>query len=100
MNKLKKLLCLLLSLLLLIHALPALAEGDEELPETEEAAAEETAEEDSQELEASNTIDAATPISFGRTYSGVISDDNTVDYYQFTLPSSGRVTFNASAYMK
>ena len=74
-----------------------LLEDDEELLAEE---AEETAEEDSQELEASNTIDAATPISFGRTYSGVISDDNTVDYYQFTLPSSGRITFNASAYMK
>ena len=51
MNKLKKLLCLLLSLLLLIHALPALAEGDEELPETEEAAAEETAEETAEPAE-------------------------------------------------
>ena len=63
---------------------------------------EETAEESSQELEAANTITTATPITLGVNYAGTISEDktNTIDYYKFVLPSSGRITFSATAYMK
>lgn len=85
--------------------------SSDEAPETEaaEAAKAETEEEPVQfeeaeedlaaaiECNAGDSISSATSISLGRTYSGTISATNAVDYYGFTLTSSGRVTLNASA---
>jgi uncharacterized repeat protein (TIGR02543 family) len=48
-----------------------------------------------------DTFDAASPIKVGNTYKGVITDKATdegddYDWYTFTLPSSGKVTLNAT----
>ena len=37
---------------------------------------------------AGNTMATATSISIGTTYNGSITDNNTVDYYKFTISSS------------
>ena len=43
-------------------------------------------------MAAGNSFQNATPISFDETVNGLFSKSNTVDYYKFTLPSSGVVT--------
>jgi hypothetical protein len=47
-----------------------------------------------------NSISDAIGISLNTSYSGSISATNTADYYRFSLPSSGRITLTASAYMR
>lgn len=49
---------------------------------------------------AGDNINSATRISLGVSYSGTISETNSVDFYRFELPSSGRLTLNAQAYMR
>ena len=39
-------------------------------------------------------------ISTGRTYSGNITETNTIDKYKFTISSSGEVTLTATARME
>lgn len=51
------------------------------------------------EYAAGNSIATATPISLGRNYSGTISSANRVDYYKFSIPSSGKINIITSAYM-
>jgi len=48
---------------------------------------------------AGDSIHDATEITLGSTNNGSISETNTVNYYKFTLPSSGRVNFSATAWM-
>ena len=48
---------------------------------------------------AGNTMATATSISIGTTYNGSITDNNTVDYYKFTISSSGRVNIRLTAYI-
>ena len=49
---------------------------------------------------AGNTFQDATPITLGQKQQGSISEENKCDMYSFTLPSSGRITLNAVAYME
>lgn len=49
---------------------------------------------------AGDSISGATSISTGTTYNGNITASNTVDYYKFTIGSSGRITLTATAGMK
>ena len=53
-----------------------------------------------QTFAAGNSISTATNISIGTTYSGSITSSNTVDYYKFTINSSGRITLTATAEME
>ena len=48
---------------------------------------------------AGNSMYSATNISTGKTYSGSMTSTNKVDYYKFTMNSSGRITLTASAGM-
>ncbi|MBQ3499501.1 MAG: pre-peptidase C-terminal domain-containing protein [Clostridia bacterium] len=47
---------------------------------------------------AGSSMDTATPISFGSSYSGVMVEDGA-DYYKITLPSSGEITIDFSTEM-
>lgn len=49
---------------------------------------------------AGNTYSEATKISFNKEYTGEMSDTNSIDWYQFTLTSSGSVTINVQANMQ
>ena len=53
-----------------------------------------------QTFAAGNSISTATNISTGTTYSGSITSSNTIDYYKFTIGSSGRITLTATAGMR
>lgn len=46
---------------------------------------------------AGNSLETATPIEFDETVGGAITDNNKVDFYTFTLPSSGRLSLYAPA---
>ena len=48
---------------------------------------------------AGNSMSSATGISTGTTYNGSLTDSNTIDYYKFSIGSSGRITLTASAGM-
>ena len=48
---------------------------------------------------AGNSFSAATSFTLGRTVNGSITRTNTVDYYTFTLSSSGKVKLTASSEM-
>lgn len=48
---------------------------------------------------AGNSMSSATGISIGTTYNGSLTDSNTIDYYKFSIESSGRITLTASAEM-
>lgn len=50
-------------------------------------------------LNAGNSIDAATSISMGRTYSGTIAENDEVDYYKFSIGQSGKVKLKATNYI-
>lgn len=43
------------------------------------------------------SITSPVAVSLGRQVNGTLTDTNTVDYYKVTLPSSGRLTLNATA---
>ena len=45
---------------------------------------------------AGSSIDTATAISLGHSFSRTIAQNNTQDYYKLTLPSSGKLTINFS----
>ena len=49
---------------------------------------------------AGNTYSEATKISFNKEYTGEMSDTNTIDWYKFTLTSSGSVAINVQANMQ
>ena len=49
---------------------------------------------------AGDTFDTAAGISVGTAYSGTISEDNTSDWYKFTLDTSGTLTFKATGYLE
>ena len=49
---------------------------------------------------AGNSFAAATSFTLGRTVNGSITKTNTVDYYTFTLSSSGKVKLTASSEME
>ena len=51
-------------------------------------------------LGAGNSISSATAISLGSNYSGKITDENTNDFYKFSIPSSGRIDLKLTTYMK
>ncbi len=42
-----------------------------------------------------NTFESASPISLNTEYKGLIAENDDLDYYKFTIPSSGRITNNA-----
>lgn len=44
-----------------------------------------------------DSLESALPIAFGTTYDGAITDTNASDFYKVTLPSSGCMTFCATA---
>ena len=46
---------------------------------------------------AGDSVATATKITFGNTNYGAISENNTTDFYSFTLPSSGKVSLSALA---
>ncbi|MBQ2974486.1 MAG: InlB B-repeat-containing protein [Clostridia bacterium] len=46
---------------------------------------------------ANDTMATARDLIFGTTYSGAITESDTVDYYQFTLPTSGKINFDLKA---
>ena len=49
---------------------------------------------------AGDSIHEATPISLNESYIGHLVNNDDKDFYEFTLPTSGRVTFNATARMR
>lgn len=51
------------------------------------------------EYAAGSSMSTATPVSIGSNYTGEISTSNKLDYYRFTIPSSGRINLITSAYM-
>ncbi|MBQ6380651.1 MAG: hypothetical protein IJJ41_03495, partial [Clostridia bacterium] len=51
-------------------------------------------------LGAGNSISNSTAISLEKNYSGTITADNTQDFYNFSIPSSGRITLELNSYMK
>ena len=48
---------------------------------------------------AGDSMKTATPIELGQEYSGSITSTNTVDFYKFTLPTSGRINLRLTAYI-
>ncbi len=74
----KKIICMLMSVVMLATMIPCLSL-------TTEAAG--------------DSIATATPVYFGDTYYGSITDWNEKDMYQFTLNSSGKVGINLTAYI-
>ncbi len=79
------------------------SEQEVQIPENEtqtQAQEIQTLEQDAVTLNAGNSIGAATSISMGRTYSGVIAENDGVDYYKFTLSTSGRINLKSSAGME
>ena len=48
---------------------------------------------------AGNYYTEATPITFGKTYNGTISESNTIDWYKFTISRSGYVEIKGQAFM-
>lgn len=49
---------------------------------------------------AGDSIGSATPVTFGPTYTGNISETNQKDFYSFTISTSGRITVSTKAFMK
>ena len=49
---------------------------------------------------ADNKMESAHDVAFDTGYTGFISADDEVDYYRFTLPRAGRITFSAITRMK
>lgn len=47
-----------------------------------------------------NSFSGASAISLGKTYKGQLAWNDDRDYYKFTLPSSGRVSFSLQAWME
>lgn len=41
-------------------------------------------------------VDKATPVEFGNTHTGTLSEESKVDYYMITLPSSGKIDISVS----
>ncbi len=80
-------------------------EGTEETKETNEDAIEKESGESLipmysiQAKAAGNSMSSATGISTGTTYNGSLTASNTIDYYRFSIGSSGRITLTASAGM-
>ena len=52
------------------------------------------------EKESNNSMSTATAVTLGNTMKGSLSADDTVDWYKFTISSSGRVNLNLSADMQ
>ena len=82
---------------------------EEESPilEEETGSADEIIEEDAVSIDleddiasVGNTFDTATTIIFNTTYKSAVSSTTPWRYYKFTLPSSGKITINAIAYVK
>ena len=82
----KKVISMLLLAVLLFTAVMSYADGH--LPKKESTD------------KAGNTLAEATPITFNTQYNGTISVTNESDFYKITLPSSGYVTLNGTAYMQ
>ena len=51
-------------------------------------------------MAAGDDTETATAISFDKTYKGSITDSNTVDFYKFTIKSSGEVTVKVQTKME
>ena len=88
---------------------PADAFFEEEEPQIQDEAAEKDETEiiedalesgDDPALVGGSTMETATRMYFGSTYSGSITSSTSSQYYKLILPSSGRVTLEATAYMR
>ncbi|PTY79407.1 hypothetical protein B5V89_05415 [Heyndrickxia sporothermodurans] len=51
------------------------------------------------EKESNNGTIEAQALPFSQTVTGFLSWNDTIDYYKFTLPKSGKVTFNSVSYV-
>lgn len=51
------------------------------------------------EIESNNGTIEAQSLPFSQTVTGFLSWNDTVDYYTFTLPKAGKVTFNSVSYV-
>ena len=49
---------------------------------------------------AGNSFTAATSYTIGNTVSGSITSTNEADYYKFTIPTSGKITLDVTAYIQ
>lgn len=47
-----------------------------------------------------NSLETATAVTFGTPYSGVMTSGDASDFYKLTLPTSGKLAFNITAYIE
>ena len=46
------------------------------------------------------SADGEVNLSLGQTISGIITDDDTIDYYKITIPKAGKLSLEVSSYME